>query len=71
VRTDFKMLEVEVPIIFSGMLGFPLRMDGRYSSLDITASERSTSQLHCDHLTRLIFLGTLFVSNFSSFYCLS
>ena len=30
MRTDFKMLEVKVPIIFSGTKGFPLRRDGRY-----------------------------------------
>jgi hypothetical protein len=29
VRTDFNMLEVKVPIIFSGTWGFPLRRDGR------------------------------------------
>ena len=28
--TDFKMLEVKVPIIFSSTQGFPLRRDGRY-----------------------------------------
>jgi hypothetical protein len=26
---DFKMLEVNVPIIFSGTWGFPARRDGR------------------------------------------
>ncbi len=27
---DFKILEVKVPIIFSGTKGFPLRRDGHY-----------------------------------------
>jgi len=29
VCTDFKMLKVKVPIIFSGTWGFPLHRDGR------------------------------------------
>ncbi len=31
MRTDFKILEVKVPVIFSGTEGFPLRRDGRYT----------------------------------------
>jgi hypothetical protein len=34
VRTDFKMLEVKVPIIFFRHVGFPLRRDGRYVAGD-------------------------------------
>jgi hypothetical protein len=30
VYTDFKILEVKVPVIFSGTKGFPPRRDGRY-----------------------------------------
>jgi hypothetical protein len=33
VCTDFKILEVKVPIIFSGTQGFPLRRDGRYCTI--------------------------------------
>ena len=32
VCTDFKMLEVKVPISFSGTQGFPARRDRRYCS---------------------------------------
>lgn len=30
--TDFKMIEVKVPIIFSCTVGFALRREGRYST---------------------------------------
>jgi hypothetical protein len=30
VCTDFKLLEVKVPLIFLGMVGFSARRDGRY-----------------------------------------
>lgn len=37
VCIDFKMLEVKVPIIFSGTQGFPARRDRRYWSLRLNS----------------------------------
>ena len=39
VCTDFEILEVKVPIIFLGTVGFSLRRDGRYlpTALEVNA----------------------------------
>ncbi len=36
VCTDFKMLEVKVPISFSGTQGFPARKVFRHAGIDVT-----------------------------------
>ena len=41
--TDFKILEVKVPIKFSGTQGFPLRRDGRYVPSQLRTSLASSS----------------------------
>jgi hypothetical protein len=46
VCTDFKILEVKVPIIFSGMQGFPLRRDGRYKTTNTKPSIPSNQKLN-------------------------
>jgi hypothetical protein len=54
--TDFEMLEVKVPMIFLGTVGFSLRMGGRYCGVPSlppkVISKVATSQHHTYHSDR-------------------